>query len=275
MKKTLLSLALAAMTLSASATDWVLAGGFNNWSTSATPFTQNEDGTYSVTIDQLTTEFKVTVAGWGQEWGAPADNTILTVGEPFTVVSEDDKNIQLMPFTVVNNATITFNEEEATLLVTGEEAVEMPALWITGGFCDWATPGEGGSVAMTLEDKVYTATVTFSGATEFKPVGSGWSPQFSWGEEYETMTPENNTTPVVYGEVNNIKADFTGTYLVTLDLNTYTISITDPSAIRTIGDDAVEGEAIYYNLQGVRVANPQNGLYIKVNGHKTEKVLVK
>ena len=32
---------------------------------------------------------------------------------------------------------------------------------------------------------------------------------------------------------------------------------------------------VYYNLQGVRVANPQNGLYIQVKGGKSSKVLVK
>lgn len=32
---------------------------------------------------------------------------------------------------------------------------------------------------------------------------------------------------------------------------------------------------VYYNLQGVRVANPANGLYIKVVGEKASKVLVK
>ena len=33
--------------------------------------------------------------------------------------------------------------------------------------------------------------------------------------------------------------------------------------------------AVYYNLQGVKVANPENGVFIKVQGNKTSKVLVK
>jgi hypothetical protein len=32
---------------------------------------------------------------------------------------------------------------------------------------------------------------------------------------------------------------------------------------------------IYYNLQGVKVANPENGVFIKVQGNKASKVLVK
>lgn len=48
------------------------------------------------------------------------------------------------------------------------------------------------------------------------------------------------------------------------------------------GDSAVDeieaevaGEAVYYNLQGVRVAEPENGIYIKVQGNKATKVLVR
>lgn len=44
------------------------------------------------------------------------------------------------------------------------------------------------------------------------------------------------------------------------------------------GEINEEGEVVapvYYNLQGVRVAEPQHGLYIKVTGNKSEKILVK
>lgn len=38
---------------------------------------------------------------------------------------------------------------------------------------------------------------------------------------------------------------------------------------------AGEGEAAYFNMQGVKVANPENGLFIKVVNGKASKVLVK
>ena len=45
------------------------------------------------------------------------------------------------------------------------------------------------------------------------------------------------------------------------------------------GIEAIETEdaapAVYYNLQGVRVENPANGLYIRVNGKKAEKVFIR
>lgn len=36
-----------------------------------------------------------------------------------------------------------------------------------------------------------------------------------------------------------------------------------------------EEEAIYYNLQGIRVDNPENGLYIRKTGSKSEKMLIR
>ncbi|MCH5346113.1 MAG: hypothetical protein J1E63_03330, partial [Muribaculaceae bacterium] len=47
----------------------------------------------------------------------------------------------------------------------------------------------------------------------------------------------------------------------------------DESGVETISIDATE--AVYYNLQGVRVANPAGGIYIRVSGDKATKVYVK
>lgn len=47
------------------------------------------------------------------------------------------------------------------------------------------------------------------------------------------------------------------------------------SGIENITADNAEGEVSYYNLQGIKVNNPANGLYIKKQGNTTTKVLVK
>ena len=45
------------------------------------------------------------------------------------------------------------------------------------------------------------------------------------------------------------------------------------SGIETV--ETEEAEAVYYNLQGVRVINPENGLYIERRGNKARKVVIK
>lgn len=52
-----------------------------------------------------------------------------------------------------------------------------------------------------------------------------------------------------------------------------TITASGVTGIEDIVADGDEADAVYYNLQGVRVDNPENGLYIRVRGNKVEKVV--
>lgn len=47
------------------------------------------------------------------------------------------------------------------------------------------------------------------------------------------------------------------------------------SGVNDITADDTNAPAIYYNLQGVRVNNPQNGLYIRVQGKNVSKVAIR
>ena len=63
-----------------------------------------------------------------------------------------------------------------------------------------------------------------------------------------------------------------GKYDVTLDIPSLKISI----VTITSGIESVEVEnaaPVYYNLQGVRVMNPENGMFIEVRGNKAVKVM--
>ena len=52
--------------------------------------------------------------------------------------------------------------------------------------------------------------------------------------------------------------------------------IGEATGVEDIVAGEADGEAVFYNMQGVRVANPAAGnLYIKVQGNKATKVLVK
>lgn len=60
--------------------------------------------------------------------------------------------------------------------------------------------------------------------------------------------------------------------------NLHDILITKVEKGGTVGIEAVAAEAdapaVYYNLQGARVENPAEGLYIRVKGNKVEKVIL-
>ena len=64
----------------------------------------------------------------------------------------------------------------------------------------------------------------------------------------------------------------------TLDGNELYNDIHEPTITTGVDDiltDDANAPVEYYNLQGVRVANPESGLYIRVQGKKATKVLVK
>ncbi|MDE6276646.1 MAG: starch-binding protein [Muribaculaceae bacterium] len=65
-----------------------------------------------------------------------------------------------------------------------------------------------------------------------------------------------------------------GKYTFVVDTNAKTLKV----EIGTSGIEDVEteaAEAVFYNLQGLRVENPSNGLYIRVQGNKTTKVFIR
>ena len=69
-----------------------------------------------------------------------------------------------------------------------------------------------------------------------------------------------------------------GEALLTLNLKDKTLTVKgaqgDISGIENVGVDRVDTPAVYYNLQGIRIENPANGVYIRRQGNKTTKVFL-
>ena len=76
-------------------------------------------------------------------------------------------------------------------------------------------------------------------------------------------TADGNTSSVVF--------------TTTATSNIQTIKVTYEETTSSVDDIEIENEvpATFYNLQGVKVNNPANGIYIKVQGDKASKVYIK
>ena len=61
-------------------------------------------------------------------------------------------------------------------------------------------------------------------------------------------------------------------FFVTKSASQYSFEYKKPSAIEEVGVEA--GDVEYYNLQGVKVNNPENGVFIKKQGGKATKVVL-
>ncbi|MBQ9076955.1 MAG: hypothetical protein IJY31_03830, partial [Muribaculaceae bacterium] len=59
----------------------------------------------------------------------------------------------------------------------------------------------------------------------------------------------------------------------------FTFAVEIPTGVENIessvAEKAIDAPVEYYNLQGVKVKNPSNGIYIKVQGNKVSKVFIR
>lgn len=160
--------------------------------------------------------------------------------------------------------------------------------WLTFGAPATTTSGTEGFDVFTIGDKSYSINpvkMTFNhenafeiadedGNTIFNSVNDGGVPVAceTGGQSFGSY----NARPVYNeaGEVEKVEIyQWYGANNNTCLAAMFTVSKTQ-GVNDVIAADA-DVAPVYYNLQGVRVANPANGLYIKVAGEKASKVLVK
>lgn len=160
--------------------------------------------------------------------------------------------------------------------------------WLTFGAPATTTSGTEGFDVFTIGDKSYSINpvkMTFNhenafeiadedGNTIFNSVNDGGVPVAceTGGQSFGSY----NARPVYNeaGEVEKVEIyQWYGANNNNCLAAMFTVSKTQ-GVNDVIAADA-DVAPVYYNLQGVRVANPANGLYIKVVGEKASKVLVK
>lgn len=76
-------------------------------------------------------------------------------------------------------------------------------------------------------------------------------------------------------DLTHFRSGVDGKNLQAQDGNLVLVDDPNHSGVEGVAVEAVEVAAEYYNLQGVKVANPESGLYIVVRGGKVSKALVK
>ena len=272
-----------------SAAEYAIVGTFTNpaWDFAASRaangvLTKTAGGKYETTIENLTTGFKIVDIennNWDVQYGAPSSNDMVENGKTFSLKAKnggaDPSNIEFANYvTAIQNAKVVFDPEAKTLTVTGTPVSNLE-LYISGNMSgpDWPVPGEDGSIAMTKNGDIYSATVSFTAGDEFKVFGKGWSPEFGVpADNTPALSPENLTLTLAKS-TKNIKVDMTGQYVVSFNLSTFELTLTSATGISqtTIKAEAPE----YYTLHGVKVASPAHGIYIVKRGTAVTKEIVR
>lgn len=272
-----------------SAAEYAIVGAFTNpsWNFDASRaangvLTKNAGGKYETTIENLTTGFKIVDIEnnqWDVQYGAPSSNDMVENGKTFSLKAKngvaDPSNIEFANYvTAIQNAKVVFDPEAKTLTITGKPVSNLE-LYISGNMSgpNWPVPGEDGSIAMTKNGDIYSATVSFTAGNEFKVFGKGWSPEFGVpADNTPALSPENLTLTLAKS-TKNIKVDMTGQYVVSFNLSTFELTLTSATGISqtTIKAEAPE----YYTLHGVKVASPSHGIYIVKRGTAVTKEIVR
>lgn len=277
------ALSAASVNLSAE-TVWCMPGSYveNNWSLEKNLF-QETDGKLTQHIDELTGEFKIVkyeagAPSWDNAWGSNGSG--VASGTPYQA-SFGGGNIGLAgKSTIMKDVTVTItpgDNNALTIELVAGQVIEQGDIWYLVGDAplNWDMPTT--NIMTKGEGNVYTFNLTGELSQTFKFVKNGsWSNAYTTegaielGKEYtiaapkdpaDNMYPADNATWVnpVFTLVDNGDAGVV-------------IKVTSTSGVEAIEAEVAEGQAVYYNLQGQRVANPENGLFIRVVNGKASKV---
>lgn len=208
-----------------------------------------------------------------------ADGTSAITGPGVFRCKIEGTNFSIAPGTY----NLTFDAAAYTLTVTGEGSDDptpdpVATYYMIGDFNGWALADAACKFTQSETNKAeyildYVGTLNTKG---FKINDGTWSnDNVNFGSNGAVMQIGVPYSFGIGGSTTDIvlAADVVNPHVV-LNSTAKTLTITTSSAVE--GVEVEENVApVYYNLQGVRVDAPANGLYIVVRGNKVAKELVK
>lgn len=202
----------------------------------------------------------------------PAVKDAVAVAGDNAMVTNVDYSWKINP----GKYTFTIDTNEMVLKVVENGTVEQVITYYIHGQLDGLTDTDWKDYELKAEnDDLWTATITptVSGG-EFgvqQKVNGGNSDWFAAGVSFDA----ENKSHVLSGDpAGNCVFDYAEgkEYTFSFVPSTSTLTITETNSVSAI--EIENGEAVYFNLQGVRVANPDKGIYIrKAADGKVTKVI--
>ena len=288
MKKSLLAAAAVAafaFTSASAQTIWLLGSGDGlTWDLPGAPVQINGDGNYELNLLNLT-KFKfssIEATDWDTyNSGAYAtgdvtfNSSVYPNGQTLPLVPWGED--QELPWTGDYKITIKGDFSEMTVVALTPEPTTAPDVFIRGAMNDWGASADWQfTYRPATDDYVFVVTEanTIGQGVAFKIADANWG-------NINYSTP--SITPTAAGaryDLDFNKGDMTSTvnfygsiiFKITAPKTAYAIfTLGDMSGVDEVGVE--EGEAVYYNLQGARVLNPERGIFVKVQNGKALKVV--
>ena len=274
--------------LSAKAADRLVIVGdatWGGWNLSQSTVMQKSDenaDVFKATVHlDANKEFKfLTELDWGKlEYRAGASSVTLQSGVEAPLVSSEDEPTDGKFFVSESaNYDIVCNLATKKVIVTKAAyqttALKHTALWMIGD----ATKGGWSIGEGTIMKADATNPTKFSARTELKAGELKFGTNVYAGfDQMFYLRDLSDKGKIVFGGDDN-KWNFTeeATYDVTIDVAAMTVSFTkvDPTAINAV-EATSEAPVTYYTLGGIQVEKPVTGVYVKRQGGKAVKVVIK
>ena len=279
----------AVAAFSVSAQNLYIFGSFNGWDPANSIEMWNDNGIYTIEEIEFGTGGNFGLAtiqssDWdavnANRYGFEEDNAKAVEGQAMKIVKGAGA-IQV-PAAGIYNIYVNLSAMTVTLKKSGDVVINVPNQLYAVGNLSAGSWDPATAVELTKEGNIFYGEVTFTGA------GDGYSYfAVSGGKGDWTSVNAARFAPVAGEVAFNLdeKVEFDrgeaafkvvaeGTYFINVDFDSMTVWVSSEAA----GVEAIEVETatpVYYNLQGVEVANPQNGLFIVKQGNKVSKQIIK
>lgn len=263
-----------------------MPGTYNGWSLENNLF-EEVDGVLTQKIAEIKGDFKVVkytdeVKNWDIAWGVAAAGDIVEANKD-VALTFNGANANLPAGKVLKNVTVTIvpgADNALTIKFAPESIEDEQEAWYLVGEAPLEWNFNDNTIMTKAGDNVYTKTVDAATADKFTfkvDKNGAWSNCYvlpegveavELGQEYELVGPADSPNNM------HIAADWTN---VTV---TVTIDGEKVKMVCTAGEGAIEAieadntPAIYFNLMGQRVANPENGVFVRVQNGKATKVIL-
>lgn len=168
--------------------------------------------------------------------------------------------------------SVTFTENVATLKVeAAEDAQTLPRVW-----------GKNSGDDVVYDFRVYAKSTLTFGATGEKDkivkiefIQNTGATDWGANNTYVPNTFVTDTKVWNGAETDEAVKEFVMTPAAKTFFAKANVYVRLSTGVNDVEIEDANAEAVYYNLQGVRVQNPSNGIYIIVKGNKSSKVVIR
>ena len=260
---------------------YIRGGGFG-WDdcTSANQMSTTDGVNYTKSVASLESGFKISDEGYATYNFGSASN--VEPGQDYTLTNDAmSGNITTKGGMPITNAVINFNLTTGVMNITGtmSDATYPEALYLVGTFNGWVTNDAAYKMNREGDTGKYVINgVNIASGEQLKVCTGSWANNWGSSMEGETLpigyefVPSYNGQNYMLGE-DLVNATIEFVYNID-DIEVASMTITNGSS----GVDGIysnDSEAKYYNMQGVRVMNPDNGIYIVKRGNQVTKEVIR